>query len=743
MRSDRVARALALAVLFAQGALVAGCRGRVGGDAGPPEGELWIPAEAFQRGETRTVEVRTQDLPRAIVVGGRIAFDDEMVSHVFSPVSGRVTRVLAQLGQQVRRGTPLVAIRSPDVGAAFSDDVKARADLEAARRDLDRQRKLFGVNAASGRDLEAAEDAFGKARAEADRARQRLSLLTPESIDAVTQEYTLPSHIDGRVIARTVNPGAEVQGQFGGGTAQELFTVGRIDTVWVYADVPEGELREVRVGAPVAVRVLAYPERTFRGQVEWVSPALDPALRTARIRCSLPNPDALLKPEMYAAVAVERPPQRALALPRQAVTRINEQSFVYVAAGARPDGKKVFQRRRVELPERSGSPQRRPDAEAYLPLDLPGADQVPVLGGVGEGEQVLVDEGRTGERAAGEVVVPKDQLGKLAVVPVEQRDVPDAVTIGGRLGFDDMRVTHVFSPVNGRITQLRVAPGHHVKKGTPLALILSPDLGSAFSDVLKAKADLVAAEHELKRQQEMFEVKASSERDVEAAANGFARAKAEYDRAELKTRLLREGALDAVTQEYVLRSPIDGDVVARMANPGLEVQGQYSGSSAPELFTIGRIDQLWMIGDLYEVDLPYVKPGAEVELRVAAFPERVFRGTVDWISDALDPVQRTAKVRCVLANPGGLLRPEMYGTARISAPIRRALTVPREAILRAGDETVVFVEGPRAPDGRQAFTRKPVVASEQLSGDTVPVLAGLVAGERVVSRGAVFLLGAF
>ena len=85
----------------------------------------------------------------------------------------------------------------------------------------------------------------------------------------------------------------------------------------------------------------------------------------------------------------------------------------------------------------------------------------------------------------------------------------------------------------------------------------------------------------------------------------------------------------------------------------------------------------------------------------------------------------------------------MYGTARISAPIRRALTVPREAILRSGDETVVFVEGPRGSDGGRSFTRRPVVASEQLSGDTVPVLDGLVAGERVVSRGAVFLLGAF
>ncbi len=735
---------ITLAILGLAVAALLGCRAGGAEPGSPPDGERWIAAAAFQRGDARVEEARSRDLPRAIVTGGRIAFDDTRLAHVFSPVTGRVSRLLAQPGQVVPKGAPLATIASPDVGSAFSDEVKARADLEAAEHDYQRQKQLFAEQAASSRDFETAEDTWRKAQAEEQRALQRLRLLSNGKIDAVTQEYTLPSPIAGRVVARNVNPGVEVQGQYAGGTAAELFTVGDTDVVWLYADVAEADLPGLAPGEAVSLRVLAYPERAFAGNVEWISPTLDPALRTGRVRCAIHNPEGLLKPEMFATVSIERPAAHGLAIPRAAVVRIEDQSFVYVAAGTRADGREVFRRRRVQLPERAGPPQRRPGAEAFLPVERLGAELVRVLDGLLPGERVLVEERRPGQRDPDEVVLTKEQLAKIASAPAEPRPVPAAVTVGGRLTFDDLLVSHVFSPVNGRLSRLLAAPGDHVKKGAPLAVILSPDVGSAFSDELKARADLTAAEHERKRQREMFAVHASAARDLEAAEDNYDRALAEYQRTELKTRLLRQNGSGAVSQEYVLRSPIEGDVVARSANPGLEVQGQYSGASnAPELFTVGRAGQVWMLGDLYEVDLPYVQPGAEVEFRSPVFPDRVFRGKVDWISDAIDPVQRTAKVRCVLANADGLLRPETYGVASISAPARRVLTVPREALLRSGDDTVVFVESSRGKDGSRAFRRRRVIADEQLSGDLVPVLAGLSPGDRVVARGSIFLFGSF
>ena len=732
MRSTSLALAASLLAL--------GCRGGAKGEAGPPEDEVWIAPEVFQKGLAKVVPVRTERLAQPVVTGGRLAFDDLRVSHVFPPVTGRVTRVLAQLGEPVKKGTPLIAILSPDVGSAVSDEVKARADLVAAEHDFQRQQALFAEKAASSRDFEAAEDNFRRARAEEERALQRLRLLRSGQVDAVTQEYLLPSPIEGRVVARFANPGVEVQGQFSGGTAAELFTIGDIDGLWLFADVAEADLSEVRVGAAVTVRVLAYPDRVFRGKVDWLSPVLDPALRTARIRCSLPNPDGLLKPEMYTTVVIERPAVAKLAIPREALVRINDHPFVYVAAGARADGRRVFKRRQIEVPDRSFPPER--PAGARLPFDPRESEAVAVLGGVAEGENVLVEAARPGLET-GEVTLSVEEARlRIAVATVEERDLPYTVTVGGRLTFDDLAVTHVFSPVNGRVTRLLAAPGDHVKKGAALAVIASPDLGSAFSDELKAKADLIAAEHEVKRQREMYELKASAERDLEAAQDNYGRARAEYERAAQKTRLLREGAGDSVSQEFVLRAPIAGDVVARMANPGLEVQGQYSGASnVVELFTIGKIDHLWLLGDIYEADFPHMKTGSELDLQVPAYPGRTFHGRVDWISDTLDPVLRTAKVRCVLENPQGLLRPEMYGVVRIAAPMRGAVTVPRDAVLRVGDDTVVFVEKPGGGDGRVAFREQVVVANEQVPGDLVPILSGLAAGERVATRGSIFLLG--
>ncbi len=744
----------------------------------PPDDQLWIAPERLAQGTAHVAPARTTELPQALILGGRIDFDDARVTHVFSPVSGRVTRILVRLGQQVARGTPLAEIVSPDVGSALSDEVKARADLAAAEHDGVRQKKLLAVNAAAERDYESAQDTYLRAKAEEERARQRITLLQRGRVDAVTQAYQLTSQIAGRVIARSVNPGVEIAGQFSGGTAVELFTIGSIDTVWLYADVAEADLPAVRPGAAVAARVLAWPDRVFTGQIDWVSPALDPALRTARVRCALRNPAGLLKPQMFAAVAIERPALRALAVPRAAVARIRDQSFAWVLAGRRPDGRVVFRRRKIETPTAAGAVSRQQPAaasQALLPL-VPPSDQVQVLGGLSDGERVLVEDAQLAasppSAAEREVEVSGEQVrsGRVAIAPVELQPVDDLLDIGGRLAFDELRVAHVFPPVGGRITKVIAAPGQLVARGAPLAVIESPELGSAFADTLKARADLDAAEHEARRQRELAALKVGVQRDLEAAEDNLLRARAEYDRARQRTRLLRAGgataaqaaeggatagaaaaagataaadAADAgVSQQFVLRSPIAGLVTARLATPGLEVQGQYGGGgNVVELFTIGDAGELWLLGDVFEMDLPHVKVGDPVALQVAAWPGREFHGTVDWISDVLDPVARTARVRCVLQNPGHLLAPEMYGMARLAAPSRRTPTVPREALLRQGEQTVVFVAGGATPDGRVVFRRRAVVAREELAGSRVPILTGLAPGDRVASHGAIFLLG--
>jgi cobalt-zinc-cadmium efflux system membrane fusion protein len=342
-----------------------------------------------------------------------------------------------------------------------------------------------------------------------------------------------------------------------------------------------------------------------------------------------------------------------------------------------------------------------------------------------------------------EIWLWQDQVNaaKLVIEPLAPQPVGGLVVTSGRVTFDDLKVSHVISPVTGRVIHIEAQPGQRVKKGDTLAVIESPDVGSAFSDLQKAHADFTSAEKDFRRQKELFDVHAGSQRDLEAAQGSFSKSKAELERAKKKAQLLSNGRAGLGSQSYTLRAPIAGEVIARNVNPGTEVQGQYSGGSVVELFTIGELDTVWVMADVFEMDLGRVKQGTECMVKVVAYPNRLFKGIADWVSDTLDPVTRTAKVRCKLPNDDRDLKPEMYATAALSVDQQRSLALPRSAILHLGDQTMVFVDLGKSSDGRLRLERRPVSVNEELGGDYLPVIRGIAAGERVVTLGAVLLSG--
>jgi cobalt-zinc-cadmium efflux system membrane fusion protein len=344
---------------------------------------------------------------------------------------------------------------------------------------------------------------------------------------------------------------------------------------------------------------------------------------------------------------------------------------------------------------------------------------------------------------ANEVWVTQKQIQEsdIRTAPVAPQAVGNILTTTGHITFSDNRVAHVFSPVTGRVTNVLVGLGTHVQRGTALAVIASPDMSTAASDLQKAEADLVAAQRDYERQKELYENHAAAQRDFEAAENNYLKAKAERERASQKTRLLLASSGSSASGDYLLRAPIDGDVVTRNVTLGMEVGGQYSGGNAAELFTIGNLDSVWVLADVFEVDLPRVRFGAPVVINVVSYPDRAFNGRVEWISGALDPATRTAKVRCAIDNSTHLLRPEMYATVSITTDARQKLAVPRTAVVRLGDQMVAFVDKGTAPDGQQRFERRIVAIDDAEAGDYVPVLRGLAPGERVVSSGAIILSG--
>jgi cobalt-zinc-cadmium efflux system membrane fusion protein len=342
---------------------------------------------------------------------------------------------------------------------------------------------------------------------------------------------------------------------------------------------------------------------------------------------------------------------------------------------------------------------------------------------------------------AGEVWLNEKQVvdARIAIEAVRVRPVGSPVVAPARVTFNDLKVAHVYSPVAGRVIQVLAHPGDRVKKGTPLATVHSPEVGQAVADLARSHADLVLADQEERRQKELFEGRAGSRRDMETAVAAAARARAEFARADEKARLLRSEGL-AGNQQFEIRSPIEGNVISRNINPGMELQGQYGGGQAVELFMVGDSSAIWVLADVFAIDMPRLAVGAPARVSLPAFPGRTFDGKVDWIAGALDPASRTARVRITLSNPTGDLKPEMLGTVEIAGRSRETLAVPRSAVLRLGEGRIVFVEDGKSPDGRTRFVRR-IVEVEDDGGDAVAVVRGIEAAEKVVSGGAILLVG--
>ena len=335
---------------------------------------------------------------------------------------------------------------------------------------------------------------------------------------------------------------------------------------------------------------------------------------------------------------------------------------------------------------------------------------------------------------------------KIEVAPIAEQDVDDTILTSGRITFDDLRVSHVFSPVTGKVTKIEASVGQRVKKGEALAVLESPDIGLASADLSKAQADLIAAEHDYKREKALWdkpEGHATSQKDLEQSEDQYRKARAELERARQKAFLLRAGTVDAVTQAFTLRSGIDGEVIARNINPNIEVQGQYGGGTAVELFTVGELDRVWLFADIYEIDFSRVKVGSKVVAKVIAYPKRTFEAKIEWVSGMLDPATRTAKMRCTFDNADRALKPEMYATVQISVEERKAIAIPRGAFFRLGDATVVFVESGKTEDGRIRYRRVPVTVDDEGEGQQWLVLKrGPDKGTRIVISGGSLLSGA-
>ena len=308
--------------------------------------------------------VREQTIDLDLEATGKVGFNEDRMTPVFAPYGGRVMEVLANKGDVVHAGRPLLVIESPDLIATVNDLAEARANTDKAKIALDiagkaaeRARNLHSLEALATKELQAAESDLARAREDYRRAeaavsvvRNRLALFG-KSTDEIKQfEESITDQIDRRIVIRAPLEGTIVDRKVGPGqyikpdTPDPLYLISDLSSLWVNADVYESHLPEIRVGAPVRITVAAYPGHEFPARISAINPTVDATTRTIHVRSVAPNPEGLLKPEMFANIHISGTTKRRVpTVPSTAVLTQGAASFVL-----REESPGQFRRRQVK-----------------------------------------------------------------------------------------------------------------------------------------------------------------------------------------------------------------------------------------------------------------------------------------------------------------------------------------------------------------------------------------------------------
>jgi cobalt-zinc-cadmium efflux system membrane fusion protein len=348
---------------------------------------------------------------------------------------------------------------------------------------------------------------------------------------------------------------------------------------------------------------------------------------------------------------------------------------------------------------------------------------------------------------------PSDaEWATLTIEPVEQRPFRTERPTEGKIAVDEDRSTPIFSPYAGRVTKLLARPGDGVAAGQPLFTIEATDMVQAQNDFIaaasalnKARSQLTLAQIVERRNKELYEGKAvalkewqQSQNDLTAAQNDLRSAESGLAAARNRLRIL--GRSDAeiaefqttgrISAETPIQAPIAGTIVQRKVGPG-----QYVNANASDpVFVIGDLSTVWLVAFVRETDAAFVQAGQDVQFTVLAYPDRAFTARLNYVAAGLDPATRRLMVRAAIDNPDRLLKPEMYANVSIvTAKDLPGIAVPRTSLIHEGSAVRVWV----AHDDRTIELRE--IKTGLANGNMIQAVEGLAAGEKVVTKGNLFI----
>jgi len=318
---------------------------------------------------------------------------------------------------------------------------------------------------------------------------------------------------------------------------------------------------------------------------------------------------------------------------------------------------------------------------------------------------------------------------RLSVAPAQARPVSASLELPAVVESDPARTAAVLTPLGGRVLEIKVALGDRVRRGQVLAVIDSPDLGQAYEDNDKAADTWQLTQKNLTRQQEQFKLGTASSRELDQARSDNTQAAAEYARTQARLQSLgvpRERKPHATLLS--VQAPVAGSITTLNV-----ATGNMLNDPTQPIMTVADLSTVWVTALVPEKDVAAVAKGQDAQVTLAAYPGRVLRGKVLFVSDVIEADSRRDKLRIAFANEDVSLKPNMFATVTLSAPEQTRVVLPTSALLMNNDTTTVFVA--TTP---WTFERR-TVAAQLEEGRTVVLDSGIQAGEQVVVKGGILL----
>lgn len=343
--------------------------------------------------------------------------------------------------------------------------------------------------------------------------------------------------------------------------------------------------------------------------------------------------------------------------------------------------------------------------------------------------------GRTGTDQATLFSIPADQMSHIQIVTVSPSTLTRILRLTGAVAYNGFATTPVITQVSGPVSRIVVSPGEAVRAGQPLLYVASPDFSQLRATYIKASDAYRLADLEYTRAKDLYDHHAIAEKDLIAAESARNQAQADLQASQQALHVLGFKSPDQAVQtgtspELPVLAPIAGEVVERLVAPGQVIQ-----AGATQTFTISNMSTVWVLANVYQQDMPYVRVGDPVTVVTDSYPGTEFHGKISYVAAALDPATRTLQARIDVKNPQEKLKNNMYVTAQVQAgKVANAISVPNAAVLRnAENEPFVYTLA-----GQNQFAMRRV-ATGQTSEQTTEITSGLAQGDRIVANGSLFL----